>query len=149
MVHLVRVSPSGVLKPRDAQPHEVLGHPRPHVGDLHEPGHRFLASLLGAGNSLFRIGHRAPFAAVVFANEAYTTIATPSVAYLCERRMLSRATRLLELMVRVQAKPRFTAAELTEEFGVSRRTMQRDLAALAGMGVPLRSTPGPGGPRRG
>lgn len=58
---------------------------------------------------------------------------------------MSRAARLLELMVRVQAKPRFTAAELAEEFGVSRRTMQRDLAALSGMGVPLRSTPGPGG----
>ena len=58
---------------------------------------------------------------------------------------MSRTARLLELMVRVQAKPRFMAAELAEEFGVSRRTMQRDLAALAGMGVPLRSTPGPGG----
>ena len=53
--------------------------------------------------------------------------------------------RLLELMVRVQAKPRFTAAELAKEFGVSRRTILRDLQALSGMGVPLRSTPGPGG----
>jgi predicted DNA-binding transcriptional regulator YafY len=51
----------------------------------------------------------------------------------------------LELMVRVQTKPRFTAQELAEEFGVSRRTMLRDLRALSGMGVPLRSTPGPGG----
>jgi len=58
---------------------------------------------------------------------------------------LSRAARLLELMVRVQAKPRFTAAELAEEFGVSRRTILRDLRTLSGMGVPLRSTPGPGG----
>ena len=58
---------------------------------------------------------------------------------------MSRAARLVELMVRVQARPRFTAAELAEEFGVSRRTMQRNLAALARMGVPLRSTPGPGG----
>ena len=58
---------------------------------------------------------------------------------------MSRTARLLELMIRVQARPRFTAAELAEEFGVSRRTMQRDLAALSGMGVPLRSTPGPGG----
>src|SRR5918995_6292374 len=48
-------------------------------------------------------------------------------------------------MVRVQARPRFTAAELAEEFGVSRRTILRDLQALSGMGVPLRSTPGPGG----
>jgi predicted DNA-binding transcriptional regulator YafY len=48
-------------------------------------------------------------------------------------------------MIRVQTKPRFTAAELAEEFGVSRRTMLRDLSALSAMGVPLRSTPGPGG----
>jgi predicted DNA-binding transcriptional regulator YafY len=58
---------------------------------------------------------------------------------------VSRTARLLELLIRVQTKPRFTAAELAEEFGVSRRTMLRDLAALSGMGVPLRSTPGPGG----
>lgn len=58
---------------------------------------------------------------------------------------MSRAARLLELMVRVQARPRFTAAELAAEFGVSRRTMQRDLATLSEMGVPLRSTPGVGG----
>jgi len=52
---------------------------------------------------------------------------------------------LLELLIRVQTRPRFTAAELAEEFGVSRRTMLRDLGALSAMGVPLRSTPGPGG----
>src|SRR3712207_6595086 len=34
---------------------------------------------------------------------------------LAMRRKLSRTVRLLELMVRVQAKPRFTAAELAEE----------------------------------
>ena len=45
----------------------------------------------------------------------------------------------------MQTKPRFTAAKLAEEFGVSRRTMLRDLSALSEMGVPLRSTPGPGG----
>jgi predicted DNA-binding transcriptional regulator YafY len=58
---------------------------------------------------------------------------------------LSRTARLLELLIRVQTKPRFTAAQLAEEFGVSRRTMLRDLSALSAMGVPLRSTPGPGG----
>lgn len=58
---------------------------------------------------------------------------------------MSRAARLLELMVRVQTRPRFTAAELAGEFGVSRRTILRDLATLSGMGVPLHSTPGPGG----
>src|ERR687886_955746 len=60
-------------------------------------------------------------------------------------KILSRTARLLELLVRVQTKPRFTAAELAEEFGVSRRTMLRDLCALSEMGIPLRSTPGPGG----
>jgi predicted DNA-binding transcriptional regulator YafY len=61
------------------------------------------------------------------------------------RKDLSRTARLLELLIRVQTKPRFTAAELAKEFGVSRRTMLRDLSALSAMGVPLRSTPGPGG----
>jgi predicted DNA-binding transcriptional regulator YafY len=61
------------------------------------------------------------------------------------RKVMSRTARLLELLIRVQIKPRFTAAELAEEFGVSRRTMLRDLGALSAMGVPLRSTPGPGG----
>ena len=58
---------------------------------------------------------------------------------------MSRAARLVELLTRVRTKPRFTAGELADEFGVSRRTMLRDLAALSEMGVPLRSTPGPGG----
>jgi predicted DNA-binding transcriptional regulator YafY len=61
------------------------------------------------------------------------------------RKNVSRTARLLELLVRVQTKPRFTAAELAEEFEVSRRTMLRDLAALSEMGIPLRSTSGPGG----
>ena len=58
---------------------------------------------------------------------------------------VSRTARLLELLVRVQTMPRFTARELAEEFGVSRRTMLRDLGTLTEMGVPLRSTSGPGG----
>ena len=56
---------------------------------------------------------------------------------------VSRSTRLLELLVRVQTKLRFTAQELAQEFGVSRHTMLRDLHALSGMGVPLRSMPRP------
>src|SRR5215211_4788360 len=70
---------------------------------------------------------------------------TASVTYLGGSKIFSRTARLLELLIRVQTKPRFTAAELAEEFGVSRRTMLRDLGALSAMGVPLRSTPGPGG----
>lgn len=58
---------------------------------------------------------------------------------------MSRTARLLELLIRVQTKPHFTAQALADEFNVSRRTMLRDLRALAEMGIPLRSTPGPGG----
>jgi predicted DNA-binding transcriptional regulator YafY len=59
--------------------------------------------------------------------------------------MTSRSTRLLELLIALQAQPRFTVAELAERFDVSRRTMLRDLHALSEMGVPLSATPGPGG----
>ncbi len=58
---------------------------------------------------------------------------------------MSRTARLLELLIRLRARPRFTAQELADEFGVSRRTMLRDLSALSEMGIPLLSTPGPGG----
>jgi predicted DNA-binding transcriptional regulator YafY len=58
---------------------------------------------------------------------------------------VSRTARLLELMIRVRDRPRFTVDEMAREFEVSRRTMLRDLQALSAMGVPLSSVPGPGG----
>ncbi len=58
---------------------------------------------------------------------------------------MSRTERLLELLIRVQDSPRFTVAEMAAQFGVSRRTMLRDLQALSAMGVPLMATPGPHG----
>jgi catechol 2,3-dioxygenase-like lactoylglutathione lyase family enzyme/DNA-binding IscR family transcriptional regulator len=58
---------------------------------------------------------------------------------------MSRTERLLELMIRLRAKPWFTVEEMAREFGVSRRTMLRDLHALSAMGVPLASTSGPHG----
>ena len=58
---------------------------------------------------------------------------------------MSRTERLLEELITLRTKPRFTVQELADEFGVSRRTMLRDLQALAGMGVPLAAMPGPGG----
>lgn len=58
---------------------------------------------------------------------------------------MSRATRMLELLIRLEAKSRFGVDELADEFGVSRRTMLRDLQALSEMGVPLASRTGPGG----
>jgi predicted DNA-binding transcriptional regulator YafY len=58
---------------------------------------------------------------------------------------VSRTEKLMELLVRVQTRAHFTSQELAEEFGVSRRTILRDMAVLSQMGVPLRSTSGPGG----
>src|SRR4051794_21743868 len=58
---------------------------------------------------------------------------------------MSRTARLLELLVTVQQRHRFTVQEMADEFGVSRRTMLRDLHDLSAMGIPLPATPGPGG----
>ena len=58
---------------------------------------------------------------------------------------MSRTARLLELMIRVRDRPRFTVDDMAREFEVSRRTMLRDLQALSAMGVPLSAVPGPGG----
>jgi len=58
---------------------------------------------------------------------------------------VSRTERLLELITMVRSRSRFTVQEMADEFGVSRRTMLRDLHALSAMGVPLASVPGPGG----
>lgn len=58
---------------------------------------------------------------------------------------MSRTARLLEVLLALRARPRFTVAELAATFGVSRRTMLRDLHALSEMGVPLVATPGPHG----
>lgn len=52
---------------------------------------------------------------------------------------------MLELITKVRAKGHFTVQAMADEFGVSRRTMLRDLHALSAMGVPLSSLPGPGG----
>lgn len=58
---------------------------------------------------------------------------------------MSRTARLLEILISLRSRPRFTVAELAANFGVSRRTMLRDLHALSEMGVPLIATPGPHG----
>jgi predicted DNA-binding transcriptional regulator YafY len=62
-----------------------------------------------------------------------------------EEKIVSRTARLLELLITLRTEPRFTVQELADEFGVSRRTMLRDLHALSEMGVPLAASPGPGG----
>ncbi|WP_438433744.1 helix-turn-helix transcriptional regulator [Gorillibacterium sp. sgz500922] len=58
---------------------------------------------------------------------------------------MGKSRRLIELMMAVNRKRRFTVKELAEEFGVSARTMLRDLQELSGMGVPLYSQVGAGG----
>jgi len=58
---------------------------------------------------------------------------------------MSKSRRLLELMMAVNRKRRFKVRELAEEFGVSTRTMLRDLQTLGELGVPLYSETGPHG----
>ncbi|GED69699.1 DeoR family transcriptional regulator [Brevibacillus reuszeri] len=58
---------------------------------------------------------------------------------------MSKSKRLLELMLTVNRKRKFTAGELAYEFGVSTRTILRDLQELSELGVPLYSEVGPHG----
>ncbi|MBD2869245.1 helix-turn-helix transcriptional regulator [Paenibacillus arenilitoris] len=58
---------------------------------------------------------------------------------------MSKSKRLLELMMTVNRKRRFTVKELAREFGVSARTILRDLQELGELGVPLYSEVGPHG----
>jgi predicted DNA-binding transcriptional regulator YafY len=56
-----------------------------------------------------------------------------------------RADRLLALMLLLQTRGKLTARLLAEELGVSRRTILRDVDALALAGVPIYAEGGPGG----
>lgn len=58
---------------------------------------------------------------------------------------MTKSKRLMELMMTVNRKRRFKVQELADEFGVSRRTILRDLQALSELGVPLYSEVGPHG----
>lgn len=58
---------------------------------------------------------------------------------------MSKARRLNEMIMMVNRKKRFTVRELAQEFGVSKRTILRDLQELSAMGVPLYSETGPNG----
>ena len=57
---------------------------------------------------------------------------------------MNRIDRLLGYILTLQGARRLTAAGLAERFEVSRRTVYRDLEALAQLGVPLVATPGQG-----
>src|SRR5262245_32431660 len=56
-----------------------------------------------------------------------------------------RASRLVSLLLLLQARGRVTATELAEELEVSVRTIYRDLEALSAAGVPVYAEPGRNG----
>ncbi|MEK3761660.1 YafY family protein [Paenibacillus sp. FSL R7-0337] len=58
---------------------------------------------------------------------------------------MSKSKRLLDLMMTVNRKRKFTVRELADEFQVSSRTILRDLQELGELGVPLYSEVGPHG----
>lgn len=61
-----------------------------------------------------------------------------------EERTLNRTERLFSLVLLLQNRPSMTSRELAEHFGVSRRTIFRDLRALSESGVPLTYAEGGG-----
>ncbi|TLS48470.1 YafY family transcriptional regulator [Paenibacillus antri] len=58
---------------------------------------------------------------------------------------MTRSQRLMELLVEINRRRQFTAGEMAEAFGVSKRTILRDLQELEAIGVPLYSEVGPHG----
>ncbi|MCC0566795.1 YafY family transcriptional regulator [Brevibacillus borstelensis] len=58
---------------------------------------------------------------------------------------MPKSKRLMELMMMVNRKRKFTVKELADQFEVSTRTILRDLQELSELGVPLYSEVGPHG----
>jgi len=58
---------------------------------------------------------------------------------------MHKAQRLIQLIMKVNERKKFTIQEMADECGVSRRTMIRDLMELSELGVPLYSEAGPSG----
>ncbi len=56
-----------------------------------------------------------------------------------------RASRLVSLLLLLQTRGQLTAAELADRFGVSVRTIHRDVEALGDAGVPVEAVRGPAG----
>lgn len=58
---------------------------------------------------------------------------------------MQKSQRLIQLMMMINAKKAFTVKELADEFGLSVRTLSRDLDELSALGVPIYSVQGRGG----
>lgn len=58
---------------------------------------------------------------------------------------MQKSQRLIQLIMRINAKQSFTVRELADEFGLSTRTITRDLQELSELGVPVYSIQGRGG----
>ncbi len=57
---------------------------------------------------------------------------------------MNRIDRLYAILLHLQSRPKVTAMELAEQFGLSQRTIYRDLRALEEAGVPLGAEAGVG-----
>ncbi|WP_238590794.1 helix-turn-helix transcriptional regulator [Paenibacillus beijingensis] len=58
---------------------------------------------------------------------------------------MQKSQRLVQMIMRINAKKSFTVKELADEFGLSSRTITRDLQELSELGVPIYSIQGRGG----
>ncbi|WP_419872260.1 helix-turn-helix transcriptional regulator [Candidatus Pristimantibacillus sp. PTI5] len=58
---------------------------------------------------------------------------------------MQKSQRLIQLMMMINARKAFTVQELANEFGISSRTITRDLQELSELGVPVYSVQGRGG----
>jgi predicted DNA-binding transcriptional regulator YafY len=57
---------------------------------------------------------------------------------------MNRIDRLFAILLQLQTRERLRAEDLAAAFGISKRTVYRDMAALTEMGVPVVSLPGEG-----
>lgn len=57
---------------------------------------------------------------------------------------MNRIDRLFAILLQLQTRERLRAEDLAATFGISKRTVYRDMAALLEMGVPVVSLPGEG-----
>lgn len=58
---------------------------------------------------------------------------------------MQKSQRLIQMIMLINARKSFTVNELANEFGLSSRTITRDLQELSELGVPLYSVQGRGG----